>query len=138
MKVLFLCTGNSARSQMAEAFARHDGGSVIEAFSAGLEPSWVNPRAIAVMAEKGITLDGHWSKGLDAVPLADIDLVITLCGDADARCPLLLGRRGRRHWPLPDPAKATGSESDMLAVFHAVRDEIEQRVQNLVAEISNG
>jgi len=137
-KVLFICTGNSARSQMAEAFARHNGSAVIEAYSAGLEPSRVNPRAIAVMAEKGISLDGQWSKGLDAVPVADMDLVITLCGDADARCALLSGRRGRRHWPLPDPSKATGSAEDILAVFRSVRDTIEKHVNDLAAELSRG
>lgn len=136
VRILFVCTGNSARSQMAEAFARHFGGDAIEVFSAGLDPSQVNPRAIAVMGEKGISLDGQWSKGLDAVPVNDMDLVITLCGDADARCPLIYGRLGRRHWPLPDPAKATGSDDDTLVVFRRVRDDIEQRVQGLVSEFS--
>ena len=134
-KILFICTGNSARSQMAEAFTRHYGGDTLEVYSAGLEPSRVNPRAIAVMAEKGISLDGQWSKGLDAVPADDVDLVITLCGDADARCSLIYGRLGRHHWPLPDPAKATGTDDDILVVFRRVRDDIEQRVHTLVGEL---
>lgn len=134
--VLFVCTGNSARSQMAEAFARRYGGAGIDVYSAGLEPSQINPRAAAVMAEKGISLDGQWSKGLDAVPADDVDLVLTLCGDADARCPLLFGRLGRRHWPLPDPAKATGNHDEVLAVFRTVRDDIEQRVRALLAELA--
>jgi arsenate reductase (thioredoxin) len=136
LKLLFLCTGNSCRSQMAEGFARRDAGDLFDVYSAGLEPSRVNPRAIAVMAEKGVSLDGQWSKELDEVPAADMDLVITVCGDADARCPLLYGRLGRRHWPLPDPAKATGSEEQIMSVFRAVRDDIEQRVQALVAELA--
>jgi len=134
-KILFVCTGNSARSQIAEAFARHYAGNILDVYSAGLEPSHVNPRAVAVMAEKGISLDGQWSKGLEAVSVDDADLVITLCGDADARCPLLYGRLGRRHWPLPDPAKATGSDDEVLAVFRHVRDDIEHRVQALVGEL---
>ena len=89
-KLLFVCTGNSARSQMAEAFARRYGGAIFDVYSAGLEPSRVNPRALAVMAEKGISLDGQWSKGLDDVPLAQMDLVVTLCDDADTRCPVLM------------------------------------------------
>jgi len=135
--ILFVCTGNSARSQMAEAFARHYGGSAYDVYSAGLEPSRVNPRTIAVMAEKGISLEGHWSKGLDAVPADDVDLVVTVCGDADARCPLLFGRLGRRHWPLADPAKATGSEEQIVAAFRSVRDDIDARVQELLAEIAS-
>ncbi len=137
-KVLFVCTGNSARSQMAEAFARHYGGKTLEVYSAGLDPSRINPRAVSAMAELGISMDGQWSKGLDAVPVDDVDLVITLCDDADARCPLLFGRRGRRHWSLPDPAKASGSEEEVMAVFRAVRDEIGRRVQALVADVEAG
>lgn len=133
-KLLFVCTGNSARSQMAEALARHYGGDLFEVFSAGLEPSRVNPRASAVMAEKGISLAGQWSKGLDAVPLAEMDLVITLCADADARCPVVSGRFGRRHWPLDDPAEAEGSEEHVLAAFRSVRDELDERIRQLAQE----
>ena len=111
LRTLFLCTGNSARSQMAEAFARRYGGDIFYVYSAGLEPSHINPRAVAVMAEKGISIEGQWSKGLDDVPLAQTDLVITLCDDADARCPAVYGRLGRRHWSLPDPAKASALQS---------------------------
>ena len=133
--ILFVCTGNSARSQMAEAFARFYGGDHVVVYSAGLEPSRINPRAVAVMAEKGISLAGQWSKGLDAVPVNEMDLVVTLCGDADARCPLIFGRLGRRHWPLPDPARATGSEAEILAVFRSVRDDIEGRVRALISDL---
>jgi arsenate reductase (thioredoxin) len=133
--ILLVCTGNSCRSQMAEAFARRYGGDMLEVYSAGLEPSRINPRAIAVMAEKGISLDGQWSKGLDAVPTDGMDLVVTLCGDAEARCPLIHGRLGRRHWPLPDPAKATGSDEQIMAAFRSVRDDIEVRVRELLAEL---
>ncbi len=101
-KVLFLCTGNSCRSQMAEGWARHLAGSQWEMYSAGLEPSSVNPRAIQAMAEVGIDIRGQRSKGLDAVPVADLDTVVTLCGDAEERCPFLPGKHTRIHWRVQD------------------------------------
>ncbi len=130
-RVLFLCTGNSCRSQMAEGWARHLAGSVWEIYSAGLEPSSVNPRAIQAMAEVGIDIHEQRSKGLDAIPIANLDTVVTLCGDAEERCPFLPGKHSRIHWPLPDPAKAQGTEDEIMAVFRAVRDEIQWRVQDL-------
>ncbi len=129
-RVLFLCTGNSCRSQMAEGWARHLS-SDWEIYSAGLEPSEVNPRAIRVMAEAGIDISGQRSKGLDAVPVADLDIVVTLCGDAQERCPFLPGTHIRIHWPLPDPAQAQGTEDEVMAVFRSVRDDIRRRVQDL-------
>jgi arsenate reductase len=134
-RILFVCTGNSARSQMAEGFARHYGGSTFDVYSAGIEPTTIKPRAVAVMAEKGISLAGQWAKGLDEVPLQQMDLVVTLCDDAEARCPVVHGRLGRRHWSLADPGKATGSEEQIMAAFRSVRDDLDQRVQALMSEL---
>lgn len=131
-KILFLCTGNSCRSQMAEGFARHLAGEQWEIYSAGLAPSRVNPRAIQVMSEIGIDIHKQWSKGLDAVPIAELDTVVTLCGDAEESCPTLPGKHTRIHWPLSDPAQATGTDEQIMTVFRAVRNEIEWRVQDLL------
>ncbi len=117
---------------MAEGFARQLAGDRCEIYSAGLEPSQVNPRAIKVMAEVEIDIRQQWSKGLEAVPVAQLDTVVTLCGDAEERCPMLPGQHLRIHWPLPDPAKATGTDDQVLAVFRSVRDDIRWRVSDLL------
>ena len=134
----FLCTGNSCRSQMAEGFARSMGGDRFEVASAGIEPSTVNPRAVAVMREVGVDISGQTSKGIDPGLLGRADVVITLCGDANDRCPSVPGARRRLHWDLPDPARAQGSEQDQMAVFRAVRGEIRRRVAGLIAEEEAG
>lgn len=130
-KVLFLCTGNSCRSQMAEGFANHLRAQGVRFYSAGTEPKAVHPLAIEVMKEAGIDISNYSSKGLEAVPLEEIDLVITLCGEAVEACPLLPGKTRRLHWPLPDPALAKGSEEENLKIFREVRDEIRARVKSL-------
>jgi arsenate reductase len=117
---------------MAEGFARAYAEDDWEVYSAGLEPSRVNPRAIQVMAEQGIDIRQQWSKGLDAVPLSDLSMVVTLCGDAEERCPMLPGQHTRIHWPLSDPAKAEGTNEQIMAVFRAVRDDIQWRVRDLL------
>jgi arsenate reductase len=117
---------------MAEGFARHMAGDAWGVYSAGLEPSHVNPRAIQAMAEVGIDIRHQRSKGLEAVPIAELDTVVTLCGDAEERCPMLLGRHTRVHWPLPDPAKATGSDEQLMMVFRGVRDDIRWRVEDVL------
>jgi arsenate reductase len=138
-RILFLCTGNSCRSQMAEGFARHFGGDAIEVYSAGTQPTVVNPTAIAVMREKGVDISAQTSKGLDAVP-QDVDFVITLCGDAAESCPVYPAHVRVEHWNLPDPAKATGAPSrdgngaEVLKVFREVRDEIERRVKESMGQ----
>ncbi len=133
MKLLFLCTGNSCRSQMAEGFARYWGGPQVEAFSAGTEPAQqVHPRALQVMAEKGIDLSSHSPKRVDEFLALPLDAVITVCGDAEERCPSFPGSVHREHWPIPDPARATGSEEEILAFFRQVRDDIEQRVRSFL------
>jgi len=127
--ILFLCTGNSCRSQMAEAFARQLANGKYIIFSAGTKPKGVHPLAIRVMQEIGIDISTQSSKGLEQVPLNEISQVITLCGDADERCPTLGIQVKRAHWPLPDPAAAQGSEDEILSLFRHVRDEIRGRVQ---------
>ena len=133
-QIYFLCTGNSCRSQMAEGFARHYLGSQWRVASAGVEVQGLNPRAVAVMAEVGIDISQHHSKLIDPTYLSNSDLVVTLCGDARDRCPVTPPSVERRHWPLTDPAAATGSEEDILTVFRSVRDEIDARVQQLARE----
>jgi arsenate reductase len=131
-KVLFVCTGNSARSQMAEGFARHLGRGQVEAYSAGMEPSRLNPFAVTAMRERGIDISRQRSKAFDEGLARQMDLVITVCGNADERCPVLPPEVKRLHWPLEDPAKATGSEAEIQAKFREIRDQIEERVRDLV------
>lgn len=139
MRVLFLCTGNSCRSQMAEGFARHFGGADIEAFSAGTQPAErVHPLAVKVMAEKGIDLSRHYPKKVDELLSQPLEAVVTVCGDAEERCPLFPGKVHREHWPLPDPAKATGTEQEVLTFFRSVRDDIEQRVREFLGRCVAG
>ncbi len=134
-KVYFLCTGNSCRSQMAEGFAWHLGKGVLEAYSAGTAPAGVNPRAVQVMAEAGVDISGQTSDLVDGELLKKVDMVITLCGDARESCPFVPGTVEKRHWPLEDPARAEGTEEEILAEFRRVREEIKQLVSELVSEI---
>ena len=127
-RVLFLCTHNSARSQMAEGFLRAMAGDRFEAGSAGTEKTSVNPLAIGVMAELGIDLGGHTSKLYADVASGAWDYLITVCDDANERCPWVPGSVKRLHWSFPDPSRATGSEEERLAVFRRVRDQIQERL----------
>ena len=133
-RVIFLCTGNSARSQMAEAWLRHIAGDRFDVVSAGTEPSCVNPLAIAVMKERGIDMSGHTSKPVGQFIRETFQVLITVCDNAKEKCPIFPGARKRIHWPLEDPAAAMGDEAQRLAVFRRVRDEIEARVRAWVAE----
>jgi two-component system phosphate regulon sensor histidine kinase PhoR len=130
-EILFLCTANSCRSQMAEGFARVLAPKEIRAYSAGTEPKKVHPLAIKVMEELGIDISDQRSKGLEAVPLERIDLVVTLCGEAAESCPTLAKKTERLHWPLPDPASARGDKNAVLKTFREVRDEIRTRIKKL-------
>jgi len=132
LRVLFLCTGNSCRSQMAEGFARHLGGDRVEVLSAGIESHGKNPRAIAAMDEIDIDISGQESTRLSDDMLDGLDLVVTVCGHADEHCPVLPPGIRRVHWPLPDPAKATGTEEQIKTEFRAVRDDIRRRVEALL------
>ncbi len=134
-RVLFLCTGNSCRSQMAEGFARRMGATVMEACSAGTKPVGINPRAMQVMQEVGIDLSTHSSKPVEAIDPRRIDVVVTLCGDAAENCPAFPGSVQRVHWSLADPAKASGSEEEILSVFRRTRDAIHQEVMKLVKDV---
>lgn len=127
-KVLIICTGNSARSQMAEGLLRHEGGERFEVFSAGTKPSCVRPEAIAAMAEIGVDISGHRSKSVDEFIGQSLDFAITVCGGAKETCPVFPGNVRRLHWPFDDPASAQGSEEARMAVFRRVRDEIHQRI----------
>ena len=127
-RVLFLCTHNSARSQMAEGFLRAMAGDRFETGSAGTEKTPVNPLAIRVMAERGIDLGGHTSKVYADVALPSWDYLITVCDDANERCPWVPGSVQRLHWSFPDPSRATGTEEERLAVFRRVRDQIQERL----------
>ena len=129
-KVLFLCTGNSARSQMAEAWLRHYGGDRFEAYSAGLEPGGINPYTRRVMDEAGVSLEGQWSKDVkEYLGRVNFGYLITVCGHADKNCPRTFLSVGRKlHWDLEDPAAATGDDAAKLAKFREIRDQIEARV----------
>jgi arsenate reductase (thioredoxin) len=140
-RVLFLCTHNSARSQMAEAFLRRYGQESFEAHSAGLEPDELNPMAIQVMQEAGIDLllKGHRSKGLDEYFLkVHIGYLITVCENAEARCPTFPGVGVREYWGFEDPAAYAGTPEEKLAKFRHVRDQIEERVRAFIAAETQG
>lgn len=129
-RVLFLCTHNSARSQMAEGLLRNLGGDGFEAFSAGTEATHVRPLAIKAMAELGIVISGQHSKTLDRYLQEPFDEVITVCDTAAETCPIFPGATHRRHWSLEDPSKAAGSEAEQLAVYRRVRDELRSRIEH--------
>jgi arsenate reductase len=134
-RVLFLCTHNAARSQMAEGLLRQLGGDRFEAHSAGIVATAVHPLAIQAMAELGIDIAHQTSKTLDRYRDTAFDLVITLCDEASEACPVFPAATARRHWPFPDPSQAMGSDAERLALFRAVRDGIRRRIEaELLAE----
>lgn len=123
-RVLILCTGNSARSQMAEGLLRHDAGDRFEVFSAGTRPSQVRPEAIAVMRELAIDISGHRSKSIDEFRDQAFDYVLTVCDNAKESCPIFPGQTNRLHHSFDDPAAFEGSEQERLAGFRRIRDEL--------------
>lgn len=133
--LLFVCTGNSCRSQMAEGYARHLADGVVEVRSAGIEAHGKNPHTIAVMAEDGMDISGQESTRLTAEMLAWADVVVTVCGHADEHCPALPPGTRKEHWPLEDPARATGSEEEIQAKFRITRDEVRRRVERLLRDL---
>jgi len=133
-KVLFLCTGNSARSQMAEGFLKNYGSGRFEVLSAGIAPVGVNPLAVKVMSEVGIDISKQTSDPISKELLDGIDLLITLCGDARESCPVVPTRVEKRHWALEDPARAEGTEQQKLEKFRDIRDQIKNEVEQLVSE----
>ena len=133
--VLFICTGNSVRSQMAEGFARYYAGDSIEVESAGTHPIGINPNTVWAMNEVGIDISYQNSDLLTDKDLEKFSHVITLCGDARDSCPILPSHVSNEHWPLGDPAEITGEPSDLIEVFRIVRYQIEVRVRNFLQQI---
>ena len=132
--ILFLCTGNSCRSQMAEGWARWLGSPLVEVQSAGIEAHGRNPLAIAVMKEAGLDISGQESTQVTDAMLEQADLVVTVCGHADEHCPILPAGTRKEHWPLEDPEKATGSEDEIMEIFRGTRDDIKHRVKELLQQ----
>ena len=131
-RVLILCTGNSARSQMAEGLLRQMGGDRFDVASAGVSPTRVRPEAIAVMKEIGIDISNHHSKSVEQFSGQEFDYVITVCDNANEQCPVFPGNTKRIHWSFEDPAAAEGDEQSRLAVFRRVRDEIRHRLRAFI------
>lgn len=134
LRVLFLCTGNSCRSQMAEGWARALRGDVLDAYSAGIEKHGLNPRAVRVMAEAGVDISGHRSRTVDELPVQAFDYVVTVCGHANEHCPLFPGKASVVHVGFDDPPKLAAdaaTEEEALSHFRRVRDEIRAFVETL-------
>ena len=127
-RILFLCTHNSARSQIAEGLLRHLAGDRFDAFSAGTEATCVRPLAFQAMVELGIDISGQESKTLDRYLGEPFDAVITVCDQTNEACPVFFGAKERLHWSFPDPSHATGTEDEQLAVYRSVRDAIRDRI----------
>ncbi len=135
-RVLFLCTGNSARSQMAEALLRKYAGEYFEVYSAGLEPKGINPYTVRVLDEIGVDTSQHSSKTLDSfIGRVHFGYLITVCSNAEDNCPIFPGMGVRLHWPFEDPAAFVGSEEETLAKFREVRDQIDARVRAWLVEM---
>jgi arsenate reductase len=135
-RVLILCTGNSARSQMAEGLLRHDAGDRFEVASAGVEPTQVKALAIEAMNEIGIDISDHRSKSVDEFQGHNFDYVITVCDNANQQCPMFSGTSRRIHWSIEDPAAVAGSEAEQLTVFQRVRDELRDKLQEFAAQVA--
>lgn len=135
LAILFLCTGNSCRSQIAEGFARSLFPSNVEVYSAGISPVGVNSYAMRVMDEEGVDIRSQKSKGLSRIPLDKIDTVITLCGHADTYCPTINGSVEKYHWPIDDPVGTRGTEEEILNAFRKTREEIKNRILNFLQDL---
>ncbi len=131
IKILFLCTGNACRSQMAEGWARHLKSDVIDAYSAGIRPIGVSSRAIRIMAEAGVDISNHTSKHIDDLSGIEFDYVITLCENAAQNCPIFPGKAKVIHKPFHDPYFATGSDEHVMSEFRKVRDQIKDYIKTL-------
>lgn len=134
-KIMFLCTANSCRSQMAEGFAKEYGKGIVEVYSAGLMAAGVQQRAIAVMNEIGIDISQQQSKEINPDLLRKMDVVITLCGHAEETCPWTPPAIKRIHWPIQDPVGTAGTEEQIMKEFRRARDEIKEKVQTLIKDI---
>jgi arsenate reductase len=134
--VYFICTGNSCRSQMAEGWARHFGGDKVTVLSGGIETHGLNPRAMQVMEEAGVDMSNHTSDLINNDVLNHSDYAITLCGDAYDKCPVTPPHVKRMHWGYEDPARATGTEEEIMNKFREVRDAIRDRVREFIVELT--
>ncbi len=137
IKVLFLCTGNSCRSQIAEGWANYLKSDVIEAYSAGIRPIGINPKTIQVMAEAGVDISDHASKHIDDLAGVDFDYVVTVCDNAREQCPVFPGRAKLLHKAFSDPYFATGSDEEIMAEFRMVRDQIKAFVKEFPQILAN-
>jgi len=134
-RILFLCTGNSARSQMSEAFLRKYGGDKFEVHSAGLDPTVINPFTVKVLEEIGIDTSGQFAKSLDSyLGKVHFSYLITVCSKAEERCPIFPGMGTRIHWPFEDPAAFDGSDEEKMEKFREIRDQIEKKIKSWIAE----
>ncbi len=133
MNILVLCTGNSCRSQIADGYLKHFAGDRATIYSAGVETHGVNPRAIAIMAEDGIDISGNTSNNVDEYLGIDFDHVITVCDNAVERCPVFPSTAQKWHHNFPDPAKATGTEQEIMSEFRKVRDMVKSYCEQFVA-----
>ena len=134
-RVLIMCTGNSARSQMAEGWLRELGGGRFEVYSAGTRPSAVRPEAVEAMREVGVDISSHRSKSVDEFAAQEFDYVITVCDNARESCPVFPGKTERVHWSFDDPAASEGTWGERLAAFRRVRDEIGERLRAWAGEV---
>lgn len=132
--ILVLCTGNSCRSQIAEGYIRHFAKDKANVYSAGVETHGVNPRAIAIMKEDAVDISNHTSNNIDEYHNIPFDFVITVCDNAKERCPFFPTKATKLHYNFPDPAKATGTEDEIMTTFRSVREEIKTYCEKFVAE----
>jgi len=135
MRVLFLCTGNSARSQMSEAFLRVHGGDKFEVHSAGLEPTVINPFTVKVLEEVGIDTSSQHAKSLETYLGTDFSYLITVCANAEERCPVFPGMGTRLHWPFEDPAAFEGSDEEKTEKFREIRGKIETKIKSWLIDL---
>jgi arsenate reductase len=135
IRVMFLCTGNACRSQMAEGLMREIGGERFELYSAGIRPIGVHPNAVRSMAEIDIDITGQTSDLIDPALLGSMDYAVTLCGNANEACPTTPPGVTRVHWPIDDPSLATGTDEDIMKEFSRVRDDIRTRIEKFIAEL---
>ncbi len=137
-KILFVCTGNSCRSQMAEGMLRHYGKDKFEVFSAGLEPSYVHPLAIRTMAESGIDITNQRSKTVNEFLEEDFSYVITVCDSAKELCPVFPGRYNAIHWSIEDPASAEGTEKERMKDFRRARQDVLEKINHFISDLCEG
>ena len=138
LRILFVCTGNACRSQMAEGWARHFGGEQVAVASAGIEAHGINPKAVAVMQEAGVDISTQTSQRIDPKMVSETNIVVTVCDHAKNSLPPLPESCRQYHWSLPDPAKAVGTKKQIAQQFRNVRDDLKQRVKTVIDNRDKG